>query len=88
MFFLFSFATSPKLMILLHCFIILLHLVSSFLHIKSLLFPDVYVSIESIDCIVLLLLALNAILLTSSVDTLCISISNLCCDFNINLLFL
>ena len=43
-------------------------------------------SIELIDCIPLSLLALNAILLTSSVNTLYFSLLNLCCDFNINLL--
>ena len=36
----------------------------------SLLLPYAYVSIESIDCILLSLLALNAILSTSSVNTL------------------
>ena len=43
-------------------------------------------NIELIDCIVLSSLALNAILLTSSVYALCFLLLNLCCDFNINLL--
>ena len=54
------------------------------------LFPysTYYLSVESIDCILLLLLALDAILLNSSVNTLCFSLLNLCCHFNINILFL
>ena len=65
----------------LHCFIILLHLVFSFLHIQFLHVPYTYVSTESIDCILLSSLTFNAILLTSSVKTLS------SCVFNINLLF-
>ena len=61
---------------------------SSFLHTRSLLVPCVYVSIESIDYILLLLLALETILLTSSVNTLCFSLLNICCYFNINLFFM
>ena len=41
---------------------------------------------ESTDCILWLLIAVNVILLTSSVNTLCFSILNTCCDFSINLL--
>ena len=41
---------------------------------------------ESIDCILLSLLALNVILLTSSLSTLGFSLLNRCCDFIINLL--
>ena len=41
-----------------------------------------------IDCIVLLSLALNAIFLTSSVKTLCLSLLNLRFDFIVSLLFL
>ena len=41
-----------------------------------------------IDCIVLLSLALNAIFLTSSVKTLCLSVLNLRFDFIVSLLFL
>ena len=40
-----------------------------------------------IDCIVLLSLALNAIFLTSSVKTLCLSLLNLRFDFIVSLLF-
>ena len=46
-----------------------------------------YASIESIDCILLTSLALNAILLTSLINTLCLSLLNLHGDFNINLFF-
>ena len=53
--------------------IILLHLISSFWHTRSLLVPYTYVSIESIDCILLSLLVGNAISLASSVNTLCFS---------------
>ena len=43
---------------------------------------------KMIDCIVLLSLALNAIFLTSSVKTLCLSLLNLRFDFIVSLLFL
>ena len=69
-------------------FIILLHLISSVLITRSLLIPNAYVSIQSIDCILLLSFELKAILLISSVKTLCLSLLNLCCVFNINLLLL
>ena len=65
----------------LYCFIIMLFLISSFLHTRSLLILYVYVSIESTDCILLSSLALNAILLTFSVNTLCFSLPDLCCYF-------
>ena len=65
---------------------ILLHLVSSFLHIKSSFVPYTYVSFESIYCILLFSLALNAVLLTSSVNTLSSSLLNLCCDYKTDLL--
>ena len=81
--------------IVLHCLLftlcsyliilILLHVITSFLHTRSLLVPFSYISIQSIDWILLSLLALIAILLTSSVNTLCFSLLNLCCDFNIYL---
>ena len=45
------------------CFIVLIHLFL-FLCISSLFFLYAHVSIESIDCIVLSLLVLNAILIT------------------------
>ena len=59
-----------------------------FLHLCPwLLCPYAYVFKESIDCILWSLLALNAILLTSSVNTLYLSFLNFCYDFDINLLF-
>ena len=57
----------------------------SFLHIRSLLVPYLYVSIESIDCILLSSFEFKAILLILSVKTLRLSLSNLCCIFNIDL---
>ena len=66
----------------------LLHLVSSFLHTRSLLVPCSYVSVESIDRILLSSSELKAALLISSVKTLCPSLSNRYCFFNIRLLFL
>ena len=72
----------------LYSFIILLRLISPFLLTRSLLVPYVYVSIESIDCILLSSFELKAILLISSVKTLCLSLLNLCCVFDIDLLFL
>ena len=71
----------------LYCFIILLYLISSFLLPRSLLIPYTYVSIESINCILLSSFELKAILLIYSVKTLCLSLLNLCCVFNIILLF-
>ena len=66
----------------LYCFIILLHLISSFsLTFFLYLFHIAYVSIESIDCIFLSSFELNAILLISSVKTLCLSLLNFCCVF-------
>ena len=44
--------------------------------------PYAYAYIESIHCILLSLLELNAVLLTSSVDKLCFSLLNLWYDFN------
>ena len=52
-----------------YLFIIFIHLISSFLHIRYLLIPYTYVSIESIDHILLSSLALDTILLTFSVNT-------------------
>ena len=46
----------------LYYFIILLHLISSFLLTRSLLVPSAYISIESIDCILLSSFELKAIL--------------------------
>ena len=71
---------------LLYRFIILLHLISSFSFTRSLLVPYAYVSIESIDCILLSSFELKAILLISSVKTLCFSLLCIWCVCNISLL--
>ena len=71
----------------LYRFIILVRLISSFLLTRSLVIPYTYVSIESIDCILLSPFELKAILLISSVKTLCLSLLNFCCVCNIILLF-
>ena len=71
-----------------YCFSIMLHLISSFSITRFLLVPYPYVSTESIDCIGLTSFEIKSILLISSVKTLCLSLLNLCCVFNINLLFL
>ena len=60
-----------------------MHLVFSFLHRRSVLITCAYVSIESIDYILLSSFELKAILLISSVKTLCLSLLNLCCVFHI-----
>ena len=70
----------------LYCFIIFLHLISSFSCTTSSLVAYGCVSIESIDCILLSSFKLKAIVLISSVKALCLSLS-LCCVFNIDLLF-
>ena len=61
---------------------------SSFSPIRSLVVLYGYVSIESVDCILLSSFELKAILIISSLKTLCLSLLNLYCDFNIDLLFL
>ena len=61
---------------------------SSFSLTRYLLVPYAYVFTESIHCTLLSSFELKAILLNSSVKTLCLSILNLCCVFNIDLLFL
>ena len=66
---------------------ILLHLISSFLHTKPLFIPYAYVSIESNECILLSSFELKGILLISTVKTLCLSLLDLCCVFNISSLF-
>ena len=71
----------------LYSFIILLHFFTSFSLTRSLLVSYPYVSIESIDCILLSSFEINAILLISSVK-ICFSLLNLCWVFNIDLLFL
>ena len=85
--FFYFFCSIVKVNYFLFCLIILLYLVSSFLHTSSLLVPYTYISIESIDCILLSSLALYVILLTSSVNTLSFLLLNLRRDFNIDLLF-
>ena len=70
----------------LHRFIILLHLISSFL--LSISSFVIFVTFASISLYFFLLLSvLNTILLTSSVNTLCFCLLNVCGDFDINLLF-
>ena len=71
----------------LYPFIILLHLIPFFSFTRSMLVPYAYVSIESIDYILLSPFELKPILLISSVKTLCLSLLNLYCAFNINILF-
>ena len=63
--------------------IILLHLLCSFPLTRSLFIRYAYVSIESMDCILLSSFELKAILLISSVKTLCLSLLNFSCVFNI-----
>ena len=70
-----------------YCFIILLHWISSFSLIRYLFVQYVYVSIESIHCILLESFQPKAISLIASAKTLCLSLLNLCCIFDINLLF-
>ena len=67
-FFMFSFPTSSKIIIF-YLFIKPLHLISPFSLTRS-LFHIAYVSIKSIDCILLWTFELKAILLISSVKTL------------------
>ena len=56
-------------------------------YVLFMLIPYAYVSIESIDCILLSSFDLRTILLITSVKTLCLSVLNLCCAFNISLFF-
>ena len=65
----------------------LLHLVSSFLHTRSLAIQCVFVSVYLIDCTLLSSLSLSVILLIFSLNTLCFSLLNLCSDININFFF-
>ena len=60
---------------------------SSFSLTRSLLVPYAYVSIESIDCILLSSIELKAILLISSVKTLYLSLLNLYYVCNIIFLY-
>ena len=59
MFYFIFICVTSKINLCLDCFIILLHLISSFSLIRSLFVPDVYVSIESIDHILLSSFELN-----------------------------
>ena len=70
-----------------HCFSILLNLISSFSVTRYLFVWYAYVPIESIKCVLLLSFELKAMLLISLVKTFCLSLLNLCCVFNINLCF-
>ena len=73
-------------MLLQNWLIILLNLISSYLQTRTLLVPFAYVSMELIYCLFLSPLALNAILLTSSVNTFCFLLLNLYFHINIDLL--
>ena len=84
-FFYVSFYNIIKVIHFLYHFIIMLHFISSLSLPKSFLVPYAYFSVELIDCILLSSFELKAILLTSSVKTL--YLSNLCCIFNLDLLF-
>ena len=66
--------------------VLVIVLISCFSHTRPFLVPYAYVSIESIDSILLSSLALNAVLAISLVNTLFFMLLNLCCDFSINLL--
>ena len=70
----------------LYSFIILMHLISPF-NVLFLYSFHIYGSVKLFDCILLSLLALNAVLLTSSLNIFCFFLLNLCFYFNINLLF-
>ena len=65
-----------------------MHLIFFFLHIISLLVPYTYVSIKLIDLILLSSFELKAFFLISSVKTLCLSVLDLWCVFDITLLFM
>ena len=84
-FFYYFFCNLIKVNQFLYCFIIFLYLISSFSLTRSLLVLYAYVSIESIDCILLLSFERKIIVLISPVKTLYVSLINLCRVFNINL---
>ena len=54
---------------------------------RTLLVPYAYASIASIDCIPLSSFEPKAILLVFPLRTLCLSLLNICCVFNFNLVF-
>ena len=68
-------------------FIILLHVLSSFLLPRSLLIPYKYVFIKAINCILLSAFEFQAILLIFPVKSLCLSLLKLFLVFNISLMF-
>ena len=68
-------------------FIMFLYLISFFLDSRSLFVPYAYVSIESIDYILFSSFKLKAILVISSLKTLCFSLLNLCFVFRISIFF-
>ena len=70
-----------------YSFVILLHLISSFSFTRFSLVSYTYVSIESNDLRFLLSFELNVISLIFSLKTLCLSLLNLCCTFNIDLIW-
>ena len=80
--FIFSFTTASKLIVFLCCYTwsLLFHLLDIWLF-------HMHVSIKSFDCILLSSFEFKAILLISSVKVLRFSLLNLCCIFNIDLLF-
>ena len=84
MFFFVFFCNIIKVNQFLYFFIILLHLISSFLLTRYFLIPYAYASMESIDCIYLSSFELKSILIIFSVKTLCHSLLNFCCVFNIS----
>ena len=84
----FSIVTLSKLIIFVLFYYIVIFTLYFFLHTRSFLVPYTYVSIESIDCILLSSFELKATLLISSVKTLWLRLLSICCDSNISLLFL
>ena len=68
-------------------FIMFLHLISFFLDSRSLFVLYAYVSIESIDYFLFSSFKLKAILVISSLKTLCFSLLNLCFVFRISIFF-
>ena len=82
------FGNTTKVNSLLHRFIRMLHLFTYFSCTRSLLIPYTYVPIKSTDCITLSSFELTVIILISSVKSLCLSLLNLYCVFNIDILFL
>ena len=86
-YFVFFFYNIIKVNHVLYRFSILLHLIPSLSLTKSLVVLYAYVSIESIDSILLSSFKLREVLFISSVKTLFLSLLNLCCIFNIDLYF-